>query len=71
MLYCNVFPNAYVTKLETNHMAEEDSYNSRKSDSGVARISSNFQCFICGAIFTTQEDRKQHLQKEELGKLHG
>ncbi|HET6799612.1 MAG TPA: hypothetical protein VFH25_03540 [Nitrososphaeraceae archaeon] len=52
-------------------MAEEDSYNSRKSDSAVARISSNFQCFTCGAIFTTQEDRKQHLQKEELGKLHG
>jgi hypothetical protein len=52
-------------------MAEEDSYNSHKFDSGAARISSNFQCFICGAIFTTQEDRKQYLQKEELGKLHG
>ncbi|MDQ4056959.1 MAG: hypothetical protein M3156_06025 [Thermoproteota archaeon] len=52
-------------------MAEEDSYNSPKSDSALARISSNFQCFICGSIFTTQEDRKQHLQKEELDKLHG
>ncbi len=52
-------------------MAEEDSYNSPKSDSALARISSNFQCFICGSIFTTQEDREQHLQKEELDKLHG
>jgi hypothetical protein len=53
-------------------MAEEDSYNSHKFDSGAARISSNFQCFICGAIFTTpKENRKQYLQKEELGKLHG
>lgn len=52
-------------------MAEVDSYNSPKSYSILARISSNFQCFICGAIFTTQEDRKQHLQKEELDKQHG
>jgi len=30
---------------------------------------SDFQCFVCGAIFTTDEDRKQHLQKESLGEL--
>jgi len=30
---------------------------------------SDFQCSICGAIFTTDEDRKQHLQKESLGEL--
>ena len=52
-------------------MAEEDSYNSiRKSDNVVSRISSDFQCFLCGAIFTTHEDKKQHLEKEEHGKLH-
>ena len=64
-------PNAYLTRLETDHMAEEDSYNSiRKSDNVVSRISSDFQCFVCGAIFTTHEDKKQHLEKEEHGKLH-
>jgi hypothetical protein len=30
---------------------------------------SDFQCFVCGAIFTTDEDRKQHLEKESLGEL--
>jgi hypothetical protein len=25
---------------------------------------------VCGAIFTTDEDRRQHLEKESLGKLH-
>ena len=64
-------PNAYLTRLETDHMAEEDSYNSiHKSDNAVSRISSDFQCFVCGAIFTTHEDKKQHLEKEEHGKLH-
>jgi hypothetical protein len=69
-LYCNAFPNTYLTRLETDHMAEEDPYNSiRKSDNAVSRISSDFQCFVCGAIFTTHEDKKQHLEKEEHGKL--
>jgi hypothetical protein len=52
-------------------MVEEDSYNSiHKSDNAVSTISSDFQCFVCGAIFTTHEDKKQHLEKEEQGKLH-
>lgn len=64
-------PNAYLTRLETDHMVEEDSYNSiHKSDNAVSTISSDFQCFVCGAIFTTHEDKKQHLEKEEQGKLH-
>ncbi|HET7149378.1 MAG TPA: hypothetical protein VFI73_12885 [Candidatus Nitrosopolaris sp.] len=33
-------------------------------------IVSDFQCFICGAIFTTDENRKEHLEKESLGRLH-
>ena len=36
----------------------------------VPIIASDFQCFVCGAIFTTDEDRRQHLEKESLGKLH-
>jgi hypothetical protein len=35
----------------------------------VSPISSDFQCFVCGAIFTTDEDRKQHLEKESGGEL--
>ena len=30
----------------------------------------DFQCSICGAIFTTDEDSKQHLEKEAHGVLH-
>jgi hypothetical protein len=69
--YIASIPNAYLTRLGTDHMAEEDSYNSiHKSDNAISRISSDFQCFGCGAIFTTNEDKKQHLEKEEHGKLH-
>jgi len=28
------------------------------------KITADFQCFVCGAIFTTDEDRRQHLEKE-------
>jgi hypothetical protein len=31
------------------------------------RIAADFQCFVCGAIFTTEQDRRQHLEKE----MHG
>jgi hypothetical protein len=28
------------------------------------KITADFQCFVCGAIFTSEEDRRQHLEKE-------
>ncbi|MDQ3851848.1 MAG: hypothetical protein M3299_03325 [Thermoproteota archaeon] len=28
------------------------------------KITADFQCFVCGAIFTNEEDRRQHLEKE-------
>jgi hypothetical protein len=37
---------------------------------GVNRITADFICFVCGAIFTTDEDRRTHLEKEVHGKLH-
>jgi len=37
----------------------------------ISKISADFQCFVCGAIFTTNEDRKQHLEKEAHGHLRG
>ncbi|HJU35149.1 MAG TPA: hypothetical protein VJ695_08515 [Nitrososphaera sp.] len=36
-------------------MVEEDSQE---------KITADFQCFVCGAIFTSEEDRRQHLEKE-------
>jgi hypothetical protein len=30
-------------------------------------ITSDFQCFVCGAIFTTDDDRRKHLEKESVG----
>ena len=37
---------------------------------GIPHTTADFICFVCGAIFTTDEDRKQHLEKEGHGKLH-
>jgi len=34
------------------------------------KITSDFQCFVCGAIFTTEQDRRQHLEKELACKMH-
>jgi len=48
-------------------MSAEDT--SDRAQMKVSPISSDFQCFVCGAIFTTDEDRKQHLEKEAGGKL--
>ena len=28
------------------------------------KITADFQCFVCGAIFTSENDRRQHLEKE-------
>ncbi|MEW6604193.1 MAG: hypothetical protein AB1351_05835 [Thermoproteota archaeon] len=34
------------------------------------KIASDFQCYVCGAVFTTEQDRRQHLEKELAGKAH-
>lgn len=41
-----------------------------ESNRPLPRITSDFICFVCGAVFTTDEDRKQHLEREANGKLH-
>ena len=33
------------------------------------KINADFQCFVCGAIFTSEEDRRQHLEKEMHGAI--
>jgi hypothetical protein len=39
-------------------------------EDGLEKITAGFQCFVCGAVFTTDEDRRQHLEKESHGKAH-
>jgi hypothetical protein len=34
------------------------------------KITSDFTCFVCGAVFTTDQDRRQHLEKELAGRAH-
>ena len=36
----------------------------------LEKVTSDFQCFVCGAVFTTDEDRRQHLEKEMHGMEH-
>jgi hypothetical protein len=52
--------------------AKEDKKNDEYEGAykgGFTKITADFQCSICGAIFTTDEDRKQHLEKEAHGEL--
>ena len=35
----------------------------------IPKMSADFQCSVCGAIFVTDEDRRQHLEKEAHGQL--
>ncbi|MEO9294253.1 MAG: C2H2-type zinc finger protein [Nitrososphaera sp.] len=37
--------------------------------SDATKIAGDYHCFVCGAVFTTDEDRMQHLEKEEHGKV--
>jgi uncharacterized C2H2 Zn-finger protein len=39
-------------------------------DKDLTSLASDFQCSICEAIFTTDEDRKQHMEKESHSELH-
>lgn len=32
-------------------------------------LAADFMCSVCGAVFTTDQDRAQHLQKEAHGEL--
>ena len=37
---------------------------------GLETLASDFRCPVCGAIFTTDGDRNQHMEKESHGELH-
>ena len=36
----------------------------------LKKLALDFQCSVCGALFTTDEDRKQQLEKEAHDILH-
>jgi hypothetical protein len=42
----------------------------RRATKEYSRMSSGFQCFLCGTTFTTNEDRIQHLEKEPHGGMY-
>src|SRR5919202_2392251 len=64
------FPKTYLSSIKIDHMEKDSSNSMRKSDNDIVpRISSDFQCFVCGAIFAKDEDRKQHREKEAHGKI--
>lgn len=37
--------------------------------SRLEKVASDFMCYVCGAVFNTDDDRKQHLEKEMHGKV--
>jgi len=52
---------------------KEDKNNDE--DVGIYKVvlpksTADFQCSVCGAIFSTDQDRKQHLEKEAHGEIH-
>jgi hypothetical protein len=55
---------------KASHPSLEASRNHHPNFSGAEKVTADFQCFVCGAVFTTDEDRKQHLEKEVHGQLH-
>ena len=48
-------------------MKEDEKQKDDQMD--IPKISADFQCLVCGAIFATDEDRKQHLEKEGHGQV--
>jgi hypothetical protein len=49
-------------------MAKSFGSSNNRSDK-ILKVTSDFQCFVCGSIFTTDEDRRDHLEKESRGEL--
>jgi hypothetical protein len=57
----------YIQLASPYSLSTEDNNNRNKTK--IPTFASDFQCFVCGAIFSTDEDRKQHLEKEAQGIL--
>ena len=49
----------------------ENTDNEEYGESGnLPKLSADFQCYVCGSVFTTDQDREQHLKKETENDLH-
>ena len=53
----------------SNSMENTDD-KEHKESGNLPKLSADFQCSVCGSIFTTDQDREQHLKKEADGDLH-
>jgi hypothetical protein len=53
----------------SNNMENTDD-EEHKESGNLPKLSADFQCSVCGSIFTTDQDREQHLKKEADGDLH-
>ena len=58
-----------ISKSRAEAEASSSPYTNTNRSHGLNKTTADFQCFVCGAIFTTDQDRKQHLEKEAHGTL--
>ena len=56
-------------RIEDERDASLPISTTRHNFHGLEKVTSDYRCFVCGAVFSTDEDRKQHLEKEADGKL--
>ncbi|HEY7573101.1 MAG TPA: hypothetical protein VH796_17200 [Nitrososphaeraceae archaeon] len=54
----------------TNSVENSDNNEDSGMIVNIPKLSADFQCSVCGSIFTTDLDREQHLKKESNGGLH-
>ena len=55
------------TKEEKGLHNQDDKSNTRKED---PKMSSGFQCFVCGKQFGTNEERIEHLEEAAHGSMY-
>jgi hypothetical protein len=53
---------------EKERRSEDNQHKNRTED--YPKMSSGFQCFVCGTRFSTNEERIQHLEKEPHGGMY-
>jgi uncharacterized C2H2 Zn-finger protein len=55
--------------MSTKKDDKKKDWNGGVYNADISRSTADFQCAVCGAIFSTDQDRKQHLEKEAHGEL--
>jgi hypothetical protein len=62
--------NVMMSRSPDSEDKVSEGHSSRSGSSFPHASTADFQCFVCGTIFTSDEDRKRHLENEAHGKLH-